>query len=160
MNSPSEKFTMHQEETSPGVGDDGDALTWQPMREPSEGFEMHQEELKASPRLTQEAPAPPPVCIPAEILDVFADPFSNPFNLGDSINCAADVIGTAPFTYEWNGGAGSGATFSIVVSDGNIEGKDETGLGHITVTLLLKNACNEAGDFVSGTFAAQGAPPP
>lgn len=103
---------------------------------------------------------PPPVCIPAEIFEVDADPVKNPYDIGDTLTLTAVVVGTAPFTYDWNGGAGTAPTFAFTVTDGNILGKDETGLGHIVITLLLKNACNTEGDFLSGSYPAKGTPPP
>ncbi len=38
-------------------------------------------------------------------------------------------------------------------------GKDAAGLGHVTITLIVFNECNEEGSSVSRTFPAQGVPP-
>lgn len=159
MNSPSENFTQFIEVLRPqGVDGDDDRQEWRSMSVPTEEPVMHQEELKAAPVV---APTPPP-CIPVLVFAILRDPIKDIYDLADVVTFTGDAVsGTLPITYEWyiNGVmVSTDEAFEYTVADGDIEGKDETGLGHIDVKLIVKNACNEGGSEQSGSILAQGTP--
>lgn len=113
-------------------------------------------------------PFVPPVCIPADVEGFTADPFHDPFNIGDITTLSPFLpSGTAPLTYQWwvKDSAGtptlrSTATdFVYTVLDSDIRSKDEFGLGLIDFILIIFNACNLGGHEEDGSFAAQGTPP-
>lgn len=120
---------------------------------------------KREPRAyVSEEETPPPVCIPVDFPGIEANPFKDPFDLGDSTTFSAfGVSGTLPYTYEWkiNGSVvATTETLNYTVVDGDIQNKDPSGLGVIFVTLKISNACNVDGKTIEVTFNAQGTPPP
>ncbi len=112
---------------------------------------------------------PTPVCIPADVDSVVIDPFEDPLSLGSAYTFTAfGVTGTEPITYQWyikSSGVftlrSTSATFHYTLSNSDVEGKDEFGLGKLFIYVVVKNACNEGGTStnVDGSYNAQGTPP-
>lgn len=151
--SPSEHFTMHQEELSAGNDGDSDLLTVQPMRVPPEGFVMHQEEMRAAP-VRRPAAEAAPVCIPPDV-SITVDPVSALYDLGDVIEVTAVIdAGDGPFTYEWffasTVPAADGTTqvhnHTLVLDDvGGIDGM--TGIGTCNFSLIVTGKCGQGTAF-------------
>lgn len=114
-----------------------------------------------------EGPTPPvsaPVCIPVVYDFVAYTPLETPLEVGHVYEFTWGGTGTAPITQIWylNGVAMSTTlAFTFVLQDGDIQDKDEFGLGRIQVRVELTNACGEDGTPLdSGYRSAQGTPPP
>jgi hypothetical protein len=105
-------------------------------------------------------PAPP--CDPVSVSGLTSDPLDDPLQLGVLYTYSALVSGTEPITYNWlynSAPVATTPTFSRVLEDGDILGKDPTGLGGVFVRLEVENACGEDSTSEFGFFIAQGTPP-
>lgn len=106
----------------------------------------------------------PPVCIPPIEDALFQEGGTIPtLQLGDNIVVQSESANgiTAPVFYQWtlNGvPTVTTATYPYTVVDGDIQGKDEEGIGYIEFTQTVSNACGLVTNV--GSFPAQGTPPP
>ncbi len=141
---------------------DGSGTTLTPKRQPK----VKRFDGSGVLTLLPQPPTPPPVCIPVSLFGVVISPPDDPLTLGTFYTVSTDPAppdGTAPFNYQWfmNGGlVGSGATISFTLSDGDIQNKDETGLGKVFIYVTVSNACGIDSSSPDGAFDAQGTPPP
>lgn len=108
-----------------------------------------------------DGPEPPAECIPIDVSAIVVDPVKDPYDAGDMITCEPfGLSGTEPYSYQWfiNGSYVTNTQIMThTLTDGEIMGKDVTGLGSVTITLVVANACGI--DTEVGTIPVQGTPP-
>lgn len=136
----------------------GNILT--PKRQPEskrrgagDGFKV----IPIDPEVTPDACVPP-----FSGGDIVQTGGSTPLALGENITLSATLqTGVTSPSYQWYLNGNPTATtedYAYTVADGDIVGRDATGLGSIQFFVAITNDCGAV--VLSGGFPAQGTPPP
>lgn len=102
-------------------------------------------------------------CDPATTPAIVWDPNETPINVGTEYTFFFGSSGSAPITYEviFNGSSEQNSTATSWVHtlvEGDVLDKDGTGLGHVDIAVIARNACNSGGAEEAFSIMAQGSP--